>query len=307
MKTVLVTGAPGWIGSHVTRELVATGHRVLAVARPGEPLDRIADLLARVELIELDLADLRPLEALLRDMRLDIAMHLAWYAAPGRYLNATENLDCLTSSLSLLRLLDQVNCHRTLITGTCFEYDTTLMTPLSEGSPIYPRHLYSACKHALHVAAEQFQQTRGRQLVWPRIFYLYGPWEAEERLMPYVIRKLLNREPCPLTDGKQVRDYLHVEDVARALCAVALSEVTGAVNIASGTPVTVAEVAQTIGRILGAEDWLRLGALPRPSGDPPFVCADTGRLRTEVSWQPCYNLWGGFEQTVAWWRKRLEM
>jgi nucleoside-diphosphate-sugar epimerase len=304
VKTILVTGAAGWIGSHVTRLLVQRGHRVLALVRPGSSVDRIADLLPLIKLIEIDLAEPSSLAGVLRVKPPDVCLHLAWYTVPGRYLHARENLDSVVSSLDLLKLLDDVGCQRTVITGTCLEYDTSMAELLSEQSPIRPGFLYSICKHALFSIAEKFQRSCGRQFAWCRIFYLYGPGEQETRLVPYVINKLLAQQPCLLTSGEQMRDYLHVVDVASALGTVALSDLEGVVNIGSGEPVRVADMALTLGRILRTEESLQLGALPMAPDDPPFVCADARRLRTHFGWEPGFDLCGGLEDTVTWWRKQ---
>jgi UDP-glucuronate decarboxylase len=304
MRTILVTGAAGWIGSHVSRLLVQGGHRVLALVRPSSSVNRIADLLPAIKLIEADLANPSPLPGLLRETPPEVCLHLAWYTVPGRYLHAYENMNSVASSLKLLRVLNEVGCQRTVIAGTCLEYDTTTAKPLSERSPIQPKVLYSVCKHALFSIARQFQQDCGCQFAWCRIFYLYGPGEYRTRLVPHVINKLLAGQPCLLTAGEQVRDYLHVADVASALSSVGLSAVQGVVNIGSGVPVRVADIVISLGRILGAEELLHFGALPMATDDPLCVCADVQRLRTEVAWEPSYDLRSGLVDTVTWWQEQ---
>jgi nucleoside-diphosphate-sugar epimerase len=141
---------------------------------------------------------------------------------------------------------------------------------------------------------------------WARLFYLYGPREDPRRLVPAVTLALLNSCPAQTTGGKQLRDFLHVDDVARALVAVARSEVSGAVNIGSGAAVTVLEVVEAIGRLTGRSDLLEIGALPYASGDPMVVVADTTRLTREVGWQPTLSLEDGLRQTVAWWDRTAD-
>jgi nucleoside-diphosphate-sugar epimerase len=119
-----------------------------------------------------------------------------------------------------------------------------------------------------------------------------------------VIRRLLAGEPCPLSPGTQVRDFLHVQDVARALRAIARSDLEGPVNIGSSQPVTVADLARRAAELAGRPDLLRVGALPMPEGDPAFICASTGRLRS-IGWAPEYTLQSGLEATVAWWREQI--
>lgn len=304
MKRVLLTGATGFIGSHVARLLVREGCEVTALVRPGTDPRRIADVLPDIKLLEGDLIAPRKLEAPLRAAAPELCLHLGWYAVPGKYLRAPENVDCVAGSMELLRVLAEIGCRRVVALGTCFEYDTDVGY-LAESSPIRPRFLYAACKHALFLMAEQFQRERGLSFAWPRIFYLYGPWEDERRLVPLVIRKLLAGEPCPLTPGEQIRDYLHVEDVAGAIWAVAGSGIEGPINIGSSRPTRVADVAWQIGELLGRAELLHIGDIPAPAGDPPFVCANTQRLRSETDWRPEYELRDGLEATIEWWRWHL--
>jgi nucleoside-diphosphate-sugar epimerase len=101
-----------------------------------------------------------------------------------------------------------------------------------------------------------------------------------------------------------VRDFLHVEDVAAAVLAVARSGVTGPVNVGSGEPVTVRALVETIGSIVGRPDLLAFGALPDRPGDPPFVCADNRRLVDDCGWHRSRTHAEGLRETVEWWRSR---
>src|SRR6185295_2444913 len=105
-------------------------------------------------------------------------------------------------------------------------------------------------------------------VVTPRIFYSYGPLEDARRLVPSIVQALLRGDVAKATAGEQVRDYLHVADIASAIWAVARSDATGAVNIASGEAVTIAQIAITIGEMLGKRPLVQLGALPYRDGEP---------------------------------------
>jgi len=304
-RRVLLTGATGFIGSHVARRLVQAGNEVIALVRPGADLRRIADLTGQLRLLEGDLFTPGSWETAIQgDAAPDLCLHLAWYAVPGKYLRAPENLDCVTASLRLLRLLDAAGCARVVSAGTCFEYDTDAGY-LTENGPLLPRTLYAAAKHGFFQIAEQFQKERGRSFAHARLFYQYGPWEDVRRLVPHVITHLLRGESCALTSGEQVRDFLHVEDVASALCALGASDVRGAVNIGSSQPIMVADIARSLGVLVGRPDLVHLGARETPPGDPPFICANTNRLRAEVGWRPAYDLQTGLEETIAWWRNHV--
>jgi len=108
----------------------------------------------------------------------------------------------------------------------------------------------------------------------------------------------LNGEPARCTHGEQVRDFMHVEDVAAAFVALLDSDVQGVVNIASGAPLPLKEVIYTIADQLGRRELVQLGAIPANAADPAILIADIGRLRDEVGFRPCYSLKNGIALTV---------
>ncbi len=281
---VLLTGATGFIGSHVARELLGRGHEVHATLRPGSDRRRIRDLEGRLRAWEGEM-DAVPVEP-------DLTLHLAWYAEPGKYLEAPENEACLAASR---RLLSRVG-GRVVAAGTCFELDTRLGR-LREDNPARPTSLYARCKDALRRDVESRPDS-----AWLRFFYQYGPWEDPRRLVPSVIRSVQRGEPAAVSPGGQGRDYLHVEDVARAVADVAESRLSGCVNVGSGEAPTVGEIVRRIGELGGRPDLIRLGAVPYWEGEPMLIVADNARLRG-TGWRPRFTLEGGLRHAFDWWRQ----
>ncbi len=284
---ILLTGATGFIGSHVAAELAQAGHDLHALVRPGSDPWRIRELLPFLHIVTGDVLHLPT------GLSADVVVHLAWNVEPGQYLAAPHNLDYLCASLHLAR---SVEYRRLVVAGTCFEYDHDVC-PLTETSPTKPQSLYAASKLALGTVLQQFVPN----FAWLRFFYQYGPKEDPRRLMPAVIRSLLRGERMALTPGEQIRDFLHVEDVASAVRLVVESNLTGTVNVGSAEAVTVRQIAETIGEITGRSDLLAFGARPYPPGEPMRILADNTRLR-QTGWQRRYDLPTGLRQTVVWWQ-----
>jgi nucleoside-diphosphate-sugar epimerase len=139
----------------------------------------------------------------------------------------------------------------------------------------------------------------GISAAWGRIFFLYGPEENPNRLIPSILHPILEGKPACCRSGDHVRDLLHVHDVASAFVALLQSEVTGPVNIGSGDRVTLGEVSLLAARLIGRQDLLTVEHLPATPENPASILADVTRLRREVGWKPQYNLTSGLEQVVA--------
>ena len=303
MKTVLITGADGFIGRHCLSSLKARGYEVHAIYQPSRgpgPQGAIWH--------EADLLDAAGTTSLMEKLRPSHLLHLAWYVVPGRYLTDSENLRWVQSSLTLLQAFQRSGGARAVLAGSCSEYDWSAPGPYSERrTAMVPATLYGTCKHALQLMLAAFSAQSSFSSAWGRVFFLYGPHEPPQRLVPSVINSLLAGEPARCTSGKQVRDFLFVQDVAAAFAALVDSEVQGPVNIASGRELTLAELITRIGRMIGREDLIQLGALPDRPTEPSVLLADVSRLRQEVGFTPAFDLEQGLDLTIQWWRQQKPM
>ena len=296
MSRVLLTGATGLIGANALTALVGAGHEVHAVARaPGGAQPGVvwheADLLAGCEV----LAEVQP----------EILVHLAWYAEHGKFWTSTDNVRWVEASLALMRAFAAAGGRRAVLAGSCAEYEWTREV-YPESAPLRPATLYGASKHGLHVVCAALCAQAGIELAWGRLFFLYGPFEAPGRFVPSLVLSLLRGEPARMTAGTQHRDFLHAADAGAAFAALADSSVTGAVNVASGRPLVLADLAREIARRIGREQLLQVGALAMPAAEPPALIADVGRLRDEVGWSPAIELDEGLDGVIVWWREHSE-
>ena len=296
---VLLTGATGFVGSHVAKLLVQEGCQVYALVRPTSNTWRIEDTLSSIHVLRGDLYE-EP-KSWFEGIKPDLCIHLAWYVEPGKYLTSPENPRLVSATLSLASHLVGAGCKRFIGVGTCIEYDTDLGC-LSESSATKPRSLYAASKLALCLVLEQLARVSKIRVTWLRLFYLYGPFEDKRRLMASVICSLLKNQTVETLAGEYTRDYLHIEDVAAAIWEVAKSNLSGVVNIGSGRAVTVREIVMKVGEIMGRKERIKLGSLLKNSTEPMFVCADNQRLTKNTRWSPRFDLDKGLSHTIDWWR-----
>jgi nucleoside-diphosphate-sugar epimerase len=251
-----------------------------------------------------DIRDATAVHELEQEVKPECAIHLAWYAAPGKYWTALENLDCVSMTISLAQSLSQVGCRRFVGVGSCAEYDWDYGFLSESNTPLRPKTLYGVCKNATRMLLEAFCDRASISFAWTRLFYLYGPAEEPTRLVPSVTLALLKGEIARCTEGRQFRDFLHVEDAAAAICAVAASHCKGAINIGSGEPVSVRTIVEIIGRALDRAGQISFGVIPGDPNDPPLLVSDASRLRNEIGWRPSFSPEGGLQHTVRWWRER---
>lgn len=267
---VLLTGATGFVGRQVLRVLCERGIQVRLVTRAKnykkienygtfEKVIYTSDLFA-------ENADWWA-EAC---QGVDVVIHVAWYAEPGKYLQSAFNLDCLAGTLMLSKGAAQAGVRRFIGIGTCFEYDLSggwlsVQTPLDPVSP------YGSAKAAAFIALKQLLPIQGLEFAWCRLFNLYGEGEDKRRLIPYLRSQLIAGEPVELSSGDQVRDFLDVSEAAKMIVDVALGCEQGPINICSGLPVTIRQLAEQIADEYQRRDLLRFGVRPNNLLDPPCV------------------------------------
>ncbi|WP_343577183.1 NAD(P)-dependent oxidoreductase [Mycobacterium sp.] len=268
--TVTLTGATGFVGRQILRNLLERGCSVRVLVRDPS---RLPDVRAHAALEVAQTPDLFAEEAGRLEELLEgseTLVHAAWYTEPGEYLTSALNLACLTGTLNLAYAFAAVGGKRFVGVGTCAEYDSSagLMTT---DTPLAPNTLYAACKASAFQVLNRFLGAEGVSFAWCRIFYIYGEGEDDRRLVPYIRRQLGSGQEALLTRGDQVRDFLDVKDAGRMIAGVAQGQQEGAVNICSGEEMIVRQLAERIADEYGRRDLLRFGARPENIFDPPRV------------------------------------
>ena len=298
MKKILVTGASGFIGKHTLPLLLKAGYEVHAVSIKKKNENGVIWHQA-------DLKDPSQVQSLINKTQPTHLLHFAWCAEPGKFWTDPENTNWVRASLDLIKYFHEQGGKRVVVSGSCAEYEWNKSSYSENESPGTPATLYGKCKQELQIKAESFCREANLSFCWVRIFFLYGPYEHPARLVPSVVRSLLNNEPAKCSHGEQKRDFLFVEDVASGFTSILESPITGVVNIGSGKSVALKDVIETIGKKIGREDLIRLGALPAQKNEPAILVADTKKLTEEVGWTPSFDINTGLDRTIQWWKSHL--
>jgi nucleoside-diphosphate-sugar epimerase len=269
-RIILLTGATGFVGRQVYKSLLNLGVKVRVVVRDGkaseiEPSENLESVVVTKDLFSES-------DAWWTEVcnGVNIVIHLAWYVEPGKYLDSSINLDCLMGTLALAKGAAQAKVRRFIGIGTCFEYDLT-SGYLSIDTPLKPLTPYAAAKTAAFMALSQWLPSQEMEFAWCRLFYLYGEGEDQRRFLPYLKAKLVKGEAAELGSGDQVRDYLDVREAGKMISNLALSNTSGSVNICSGIPVTIRQLAELVADEYGRRDLLRFGAKKVSELDPSCV------------------------------------
>lgn len=267
---VLLTGATGFVGRQVMRSLAEQGAQVRLVVRDEKELKFFGQGCVESLVLSPDIFAEDASWWAKVCQGIDIVIHVAWYAEPGKYLQSAKNLDCLIGTLHMAKGAVQASVRRIIGIGSCFEYELSSGI-LSTESPLQPSTPYAGTKAAAYMALSQSLPQQGVEFVWCRLFYLYGEGEDVRRLVSYLRTNLAAGKPVKLTSGNQIRDFLDVREAGQMIAETAMGQLQGPVNICSGIPITVRQLAEQIADEYGRRDLLEFSARPDNLIDPPCV------------------------------------
>lgn len=272
---MLVTGAGGFIGRAFCHAAIERGHDLVLLTRGKTDLPAGAGQVIRGSLADTPWDEVGKADP-------DAAIHLAGLAEPGVYLNSPENFTWLRDSKEWIQRAREQGARYVAAAGTCLEYAPSPGKLVEDRSPVEKSSPYTTAKIELH---EWLQEMMPGSFGWFRIFYVFGRGEHERRLPTSILKHVLQRRPITLNSPECVRDYVHVDDVARGLCIAVENAFQGVMNLGSGTGITIAELAQTAAMLAGADPSLVISRAPPLHDERPSIVADISRL-SETGWVP---------------------
>ncbi len=315
-QPVVVTGACGFIGSHLVEDLVRRGADVRALTfynargSAGWMDDVAAGTQAAARVIAGDLRDTEFVRRLVRPG--DVVFHLAAligipysYDAPRSYIDTN-----ITGTLNVLEAARAAEAKRTLVISSSEVYGTALKAPISEDHPLQAQSPYSATKIAAEKIAESFFRSFNLPVTTVRPFNTFGPRQSARAVIPTILMQLLaGKHELRLGDPTTTRDFNYVADTVEGLvrladCDAAIGRV---VNIGTGTDVSIQHVAETAQRILGCRASIVTDAArTRPPGsEVRRLCADNSLLHSLTGWRPAPRIEEGLRHTIDWIRKEI--
>ena len=308
---VLVTGANGFIGSHLVRRLVSFGAHVTCLVEPETSLWRLDDIKHKVDICQIDIRDYSSLTNLFRNRPgPKKVFHLAAYIDVGRNLDLmAPMIDVnLLGTVNLIKALQANECQLDCFinTGTCEEYgnNTAPFQEIQKESPVSP---YSC----VNVCTTYFCQMLYRIAKVPTIilrpFLTYGPYQLSDMLIPSLIKSCLLKEPFLMTKGEQTRDFVFISDIVEGFLLAAISKkaIGQIINLCSSKEYMIKEVVEMITRLTKAEDVPQMGKLPYRSGEAMHFYGTNNKAKELLGWKPKVSLFAGLEETVNWYRRHI--
>lgn len=301
MTTILLTGATGFIGSHLLESLLSNQYKVIIIKRTNSDTWRIEHLLSKVTVYNIDIDSM---ESIFEDNPIDIIVHLA--TLYRKFDNGFEVNEMMESNVSFpVQLIEAGLRHHIkgfINTGTFFEYDCS-QVPVSEETKISPFNLYARSKIALESILETYADDLTIKTF--RLFTPYGT-KDNQKIIPMIIKKTLAGEKIELSDGLQKLDFINVNDIVDAYLKgieKMVNESTGydVYNIGTGVSTSIRDVVDIIENGLGVEANKVWGDSPAPGS--AVVRADISKAQQILGWIPKVSLVDGIKETIKYYKE----
>ena len=295
---ILVTGARGFIGRALLPLLAKTygGSAIHAIMRRH---DDPVPFVTGVTWHSVDLLEMGAARKIIDTVRPTHVLHAAWEARPPHFWTSEENLRWVKASVDLADHFAQSGGKRFLSLGSVAEYDMQHGRMIEDQTPELPSTLYGQSKLFFHRHLLNLKQSQGLSAAIGRIFYVYGPFEHQSKLVASACQAIALNKKAQFGPLDFWRDYLHVNDLARAITTLLDSSQDGVVNLGSGQPVRQSTLVETVARVSGRGDLFEICARPANNDEPPVLFAETKLIRS-LGWRPEIALEDGLAATLQW-------
>ncbi len=303
---VAVTGSTGFIGMHLLRGLHAAGAEIVAIVAAGRHVERLDSLPFPVERIIIE--DISHIGDAIRRAKAQYVIHLSAFVSTDRSVHALEETvrQNLLPTVSLLAAAADVNVSRVILLGSCEEYSQKT-TPFDTALAPDPSSPYGASKAAATAYARMFTNSFRLPTVVLRPSVVYGPGQSERMLISQVMKAILENRTIGVTEGKQTRDFIYVEDVVLAIIqSLTVPGIEGGIwNIGSGEVVTVRDCLERIERITGRTGLIEYGKRPYNESEIFQYELKVQETYNAFNWKPSLTLDTGLSKTWEFFRDHV--
>jgi len=305
---VLVTGASGFIGSCLARDLLERGDEVHLLLREGSKLWRLQDRIKDFHVHHVDLSDRSGVSSAIEEIRPANVFHLAAYGAYPHQSDPDKSIET--------NFRGTVN-----ITDACAGKDLSFINvsssseygrkghPMREDDKLEPDGIYGITKAAGTLYCSHMAREKGMRITTFRVFAAYGYYEDKARLIPSLVLPFLKGESPRLSSPDSVRDFIFIEDLTDAFRKASMTDLPkGSIfNLGTGVQHNIGEVAAIARELTGSEKDVLWGSIEKKRIEPGTWVADMSNTKQAMGWTPKYDLKSGLKKTISWFKKNLDL
>ena len=300
MKKAVVTGANGFVGTAVCKELSNNGIKVIAIVR-SESVDTSSIMsLDNVEIQVCDLDNIHNLPKLINERDIDCFYHFAWDGTSGSLRSdAPKQINNIKHASNAVIASKGLGCKRFVYAASIMEYE--IINTMRENIPPIPCEIYSVAKLCADYICKILARDCGIEYISGLITNIYGPGEISQRFINKTIRKMLINEHCSFTNGEQTYDFIYIDDAAKAFRAIGENGVDGkSYYVGSLNPRPLKEFINTMKNEIDPELSIGLGELPSRLTAMSYASFDINALKKDTGFEPSVSFEDGIRRTISW-------
>lgn len=297
-----MTGASGFVGRALVRELVSNGVEVIAVERTGRD-ETVSD---KLRIVGLDLTESKRLPDMIPDRDIDVFYHLAWTGVSGPLRSDIQvQLNNILMTLDCIKISKEIGAKKFVCAGSIMEIESLFVTNSQGYIPgdvyVNGSGIYGSCKYAAHSLGVAAAARAGVDLVWTRITNTYGPGERSKRFINTTLRKILNDEPLRFTAGTQNYDFIYIDDVAKAFRLIGEKGKGFSCYVIGGAaPKRLKEYILEIRDTLAPDKEFLFGDIPFTGANLPLTEYDSSLIEKDTGFRAEITFRDGIQRTMDW-------
>lgn len=303
-KRVLITGANGFIGSHILERLIKYNADLSVILRESSDLWRIEEQLDKFKIYYADIRDLDSVSNCISKIKPEIVFHMAAYGVDSRKSNIYQAINInILGTVNLLHALAKTGCEKFINTGTSMQYGNKEGL-VDENSNYTPNNIYGSTKAASTILAHQLADDMDIDVTTIIPFGVFGEKEGSNKFFPQVILSILNHKEVNLTPCLQQRDYCYVENVVDAFLMAAQTKKTRGMtlNIGSGITLPLRHYVELIIEKMKTDAKINYGALEYRKNDLWNPKVNVNKIKEVLDWYPVISIEEGIERTIDWYK-----
>lgn len=298
---IFITGATGFIGTHLVRKLQNERHDLLLLTQKSENLS-YNEPLEKVKIVTGNLSDISGWKNELKKFQPDATIHMAWEGIPN--YDAKTSIKNLKYGLDLFTMLGELGCKRVISTGSCWEYGQN-HGRLQEDMIPKPSNAFTIAKNALHLMGKEIAKENDMIFIWTRLFYVYGPGQKETSLIPHIINYIRQGKKPDIKTPSAKNDYIYAKDVVDAINMILKKgKQSTTYNIGSGHSISVKEIVNIVYDLLKIKNEFDLDSTSKNEDSFVDYWADISKIKMEIGWEPKIDINEGIRRLVSYYENQ---